>query len=546
MTTLKDWIDANAKRPLALAIGAVLCLQAGWLLYMAHAEYSSQLRRIARVVETASLGMQQENRPLVESTLLAGLHNADAAAVALCRSGQADILYPPTAADLCRGSAGGILRWIVRRTVAGMDGLEFVFLLDGRRAFGSFAALSGLTAALLLAVIFILIRARRHFERDVLQPLYEGLGQDSPLAIAELDGLRRKNREHDAMSRKQAASEARYQLSAQVAHDIRSPLAALDSVIKELPRLPEAQRGIIMSAIGRIRDIADGLLANDREFKISASTAEPARTVLLASLIEPLIEEKRAQLRSKVGIIIDFRLDSSDGPIRATVQPVEFQRLLSNLINNAVEALNGGRGAVDISLALAGRDVLLAIEDNGRGIPAHVLAKLGERGETHGKVGGFGLGLHHAKACASSWGGSFNIQSKSGTGTRVMLQLPQTPRSHAGPDAILLDDDDLVRMTWKVTAKLRGIDLAVFKKPSDLISAVMLMPRETPIYLDSTLEDGIRGEDVGKRLCHWGFSNLYLATGREPAFLARMPWIRGSVGKEPPWDEPSVCSSHDC
>ena len=537
MTSFREWINANAKRPLAFAVGTVLCLQAGYLLCMADAEYSAQLRRIARVVETASLGIQQENRPLLESTLLAGLHNSDAAAVALCRAGRADVLYPPLAPDLCGAKSGGFLRWTVRRTVAGMPGYEFAFLIDGRRTFGSLAVLSAITAALFLAILAIFVRARRRFQDEVLEPFYHGLSEERPLAISELEALRRKNQELHALSRRQAASEARFQVSAQVAHDIQAPLAALDAVLKDMPNLPEERRRIIRGAAGRIQGIADNLLEKNRRSKAVASpaSAEPERVVLLSSLMDPLVSEKRMQFRSKSGIEIECRLDPASGRLCAKVQPVEFQRVLSNLINNAVEALGTNKGTVTVSLASVAEQVLLKVQDDGQGIPADFLAKLGQRGETHGKAGGSGLGLHHAKTSAASWGGNLEIQSELGAGTTVTIRLPQAAPRPAGPDAVLLDDDALVQMTWRVAARSKGLSLVGFRSPQKFLAAVDRYSKDTAVYLDSELGEGVRGEDIAKDLHAKGFTNLYLATGHAPEALPDMPWIKQVVGKEPVW-----------
>ncbi|MDD5657335.1 MAG: hypothetical protein PHF00_08800, partial [Elusimicrobia bacterium] len=305
MTTLKGWIDVNAKLPLALAVGTVLCLQVGFLVRMADADYSSQLRRIAGVVEAATLGMQQDNRPLVESSLLAGLHDSDAAAAALCREGRAEIMYPPSAADLCGTKSAGFLRWTVRREVAGMPDLRFAFLIDGRRTFASVAMLFGISATLILAVLGILAVVRKRFQDEILTPFYRGLGQDKPLGITELEELRLRNQEFHALSSKQAASEARFQLSAQVAHDICSPLAALDAVVKDLPQMPEKKRLVLLSAAGRIRDIAQCLLEKHRRSREAPGPAsEPICPVQLSSLNESIIAEKRLQLQSKSGLQI--------------------------------------------------------------------------------------------------------------------------------------------------------------------------------------------------------------------------------------------------
>jgi signal transduction histidine kinase len=97
--------------------------------------------------------------------------------------------------------------------------------------------------------------------------------------------------------------------------------------------------------------------------------------------------------------------------------------MLSNLVNNSVEALERG-GSVTVSLARRGGSVEITVRDNGKGIPAEVLQRLGRRGETYGKAGGSGLGLHHARAAAEAWNGSLNISSEPGKGTETVILLP--------------------------------------------------------------------------------------------------------------------------
>ena len=58
--------------------------------------------------------------------------------------------------------------------------------------------------------------------------------------------------------------------------------------------------------------------------------------------------------------------------------------------------------------------------------------------------------------------------------------------------------------------------------------------RTTPIYIDSHLGDGIRGEDFAKELHDAGFSRVYLATGSLETAFPPMPWLSEIVGKEPP------------
>ena len=203
-------------------------------------------------------------------------------------------------------------------------------------------------------------------------------------------------------------------------------------------------------------------------------------------------------------------------------------------MNNAVEAFDKG-GTVALTLSRPDGRAVLEVEDNGKGIPPEILAKLGQRGETHGKTGGTGLGVYHARSTVESWGGSFKIESEPGKGTVVRIELPRAADPVVGRMAVLLDDDMLVHMNWKMAAKAAGVELKAYKIPEDFAAGREALSKDTPIYLDSDLGDGIQGEDIAKDLHAKGFTNLYLATGHAPESLPPMPWIKQVVGKEPPW-----------
>jgi len=231
--------------------------------------------------------------------------------------------------------------------------------------------------------------------------------------------------------RSQARLSALASLAAQVAHDIRSPLAALDSVLKDVSELPEEKRRLIGAATGRIRGIAADLLERNRRDASAAPAAGPREPLALRGLIEAVITEKRLQYGGLSGVAIEAGFGNDASGLSARVEPVAFGRALSNLINNAVEAMERG-GAVTVSLARRGNCAEVAVRDNGKGIPPEVLGRLGRRGETYGKAGGSGLGLHHAREAAESWNGSLTISSHPGKGTEVLLLLPLFDPSGGG------------------------------------------------------------------------------------------------------------------
>jgi signal transduction histidine kinase len=328
---------------------------------------------------------------------------------------------------------------------------------------------------------------------------------------------------------------AKFELASQVAHDIRSPLAALDSVVGNSARLPEEDRALIRSAVSRINDIANGLLARNRKGR--PSPGEETRARMLSSLVEALIAEKRMQFQSKAGIAIRCELGAEPGGLFAAVQPTEFKRALSNLINNAVEAL-GDEGEVRVSLIAERERLRLEIRDTGKGIPPDVLAALGKRGETHGKADGTGLGLHHARAAAAAWGGSLELRSGVGRGTTVTLILPRA-QAPSALDAVLIDDDPLTRTVWAIAAKEAKKSFKAYSAApvflADLEEGAILVAKGAALYLDSELGDGVKGEDIAAELHRRGFTNIRIATGYDPSQFAASPHIREVVGKGPPW-----------
>lgn len=333
--------------------------------------------------------------------------------------------------------------------------------------------------------------------------------------------------EYEEKSRKEARLAALGKLAAQVAHDVRSPLAALTTALNDvLGSLPREKRELAGGALARISTIAGELIENYRK---PGSAARAASSQELGGLLTSLVAEKRAQFAA-AGAAIEL---SAWKRTRAIVEPVEFGRMVSNLLNNAVEALEGKPdGKVQVELSSAGGRVLLSIKDNGKGIPPEFLPKLGARDATHGKAEGTGLGLYHARAAAQRWGGGLKIESRPGL-TCVTVDLPACA-APAGKPVFLLDNDELVHMNWKIAAKAAGADLRAYSAPEEFLKALEKEARDTPVYVDSELGANTKGEEIAARLRDLGFTDLTMSTGRSSGEFADMPWLKIS-DKEPPW-----------
>jgi signal transduction histidine kinase len=284
-------------------------------------------------------------------------------------------------------------------------------------------------------------------------------------------------------------------LSSQVAHDIRSPLAALNMITRSLQDIPEDKRLMIRNSIQRINDIANDLLNRGKKSANAAKdnsnhqltdspvieTKKTTEVILLPALIDSLVSEKRIQYRDQIQVQIQSDLKNSFGDF-VLADGKELMRVLSNLINNSVEAFDNKGGEVTVSIeknaqpafgqssnmpssqseAEACKSMLLiTVKDNGKGIPANVLEKLGDIGVSFGKEGsqsGSGIGIYHAKKTIEEFGGKFKIISQVGVGTEVQIYLPKTKspvwflESLKIPNnslVISLDDDISIHQIWK-------------------------------------------------------------------------------------------------
>jgi signal transduction histidine kinase/FixJ family two-component response regulator len=336
------------------------------------------------------------------------------------------------------------------------------------------------------------------------------------------------------------------QIASQVAHDIRSPLAALDNFVGNIRLLPEDDRVLIRMAVNRIKDIANNLIEKNRErlgFKqslphLDSFGAEDSRSGhLLSSLVESIITEKRLQFRSKIEVEIDFRVDSSSYGFFVAAAPSDFKRVLSNLINNAVEAIDG-RGSVNVS---TGKDsaknfVFVRVADSGKGISPAIISKLGERGATFGKDGGSGLGLYHARKMVEGWGGRLEVESELGVGTVLTINVPEaTPPgwfvselSFASQATIVvLDDDASIHGIWQTRLDAlcdakSGFDVLHFSAPEDLIKWVRDDERsKTSFYFIDYEFEGhkVTGLDLINELKLWQQSVLVTSHFEEPKIL---------------------------
>lgn len=224
---------------------------------------------------------------------------------------------------------------------------------------------------------------------------------------------------HAALEERLRGQQRFAELARSVAHDIRGPLTALRALSSSTSVSPERSE-LLTATIRRIDDLAEDLLRRASGPTGPAGTLRPALGLCSASEVAAtLIDELR--LRHPSGRL-ELRVAPGVGDARVGLSPTTLGRVLSNLLENALEASEAGQ-PVWLVLDDVGAELNLSVVDQGRGIPEEVLAKLGREEISRGKVRGHGLGVKGSYELVTAAGGRFEIISKVGVGTRVDIRL---------------------------------------------------------------------------------------------------------------------------
>lgn len=211
------------------------------------------------------------------------------------------------------------------------------------------------------------------------------------------------------------------EMAAQIAHQLRTPLAAalLYAGNLENPELPSASRvAIAQKAVARLKHIehliqdmllfARGEALGRERFDVADLFAE------LAQNFEPLAQESGARF---------VVTDESAGAL-LTGKRKSLVSALTSLLENALQAVDGQQGGrIELSARCEEGTLLLAVRDNGRGMDNATAARLFEPFYTT-RSDGTGLGLAIARGVARAHGGGIDVVSSPGAGAEFILSLP--------------------------------------------------------------------------------------------------------------------------
>jgi signal transduction histidine kinase len=216
-----------------------------------------------------------------------------------------------------------------------------------------------------------------------------------------------------------------------VAHELRAPVTALQSFLLAMLKgyvAPDQQRDILQRAIERTQgllDLVDDLLnlAAARE----ELTPPKRKTLSLADSLEEVVPLLRTQAEEKG---ITFAMEVRQRPLVAA-NPDQVRQLWTNLISNAIKYTPSGR-RVTITLDDEGGWAVGTVEDTGIGVAPEDQEKIFEEFYRTPQAKaveprGTGLGLPLVKRIVEAHGGTIEVESALGQGSRFTFRLPVSP-----------------------------------------------------------------------------------------------------------------------
>ncbi|GHT93313.1 hypothetical protein FACS1894122_08350 [Alphaproteobacteria bacterium] len=228
---------------------------------------------------------------------------------------------------------------------------------------------------------------------------------------AENESLRKRLEENEKF--KETAENA--------AHDIRSPLLVLLIGLEMCKNLSEKERVLFRDSIASIQKIVQEFLESSK----NREAKQEDQHILVSQVLQNTVNQKTVQYNDKN---IDFQY-SFDPSLRFTFiygNHLNFERMMSNIINNSVEAFEDKKGTVKIELSEDDKNVRITIQDGGKGMPHETVEKLMKgKSISTTKRGGFGIGTTQIQKTIREFNGKQFIESEQGVGTRITLTIPK-------------------------------------------------------------------------------------------------------------------------
>jgi RNA polymerase sigma factor (sigma-70 family) len=257
-------------------------------------------------------------------------------------------------------------------------------------------------------------------------------------AAVALENARRFERQRRSMDRIAELDRMKSDFLSNVSHELRTPLTVIAGMGRTLEEswyhLSEVDRRDLLARLNTNAATLDSIIAELLDFgRLEAGRLQmEPREVDLRELLAGVADRLTSLLRSHV-----VRVDVEDG-LTALADPLLIERVVENLLTNAAKYTPKG-SRVRISAIGHGPDAVIAVADDGPGIPPEEACHIGERffrgGDPNTRATrGTGLGLALASEILDMHGTYLEVESELGIGSRFCFRLPRSNWTFARQD----------------------------------------------------------------------------------------------------------------
>jgi signal transduction histidine kinase len=209
------------------------------------------------------------------------------------------------------------------------------------------------------------------------------------------------------------------QLAAGIAHEVRNPLTSIKLLVgaalngRCADGLTEADLRVIHDEVGRLERKVQGLLDYARPLEVER---RPTEVTAVVHQVADLVKERLRQQGVQLG------LDLPDGPVSAEIDRDQFQGVLVNLVQNALDAMPRG-GTVEVGVCREQGALRLSVADTGPGIDPTAADRLFTPFFST-KPTGTGLGLSVSRRVVLAHGGTLTVANRPGGGACFTITIP--------------------------------------------------------------------------------------------------------------------------
>lgn len=209
------------------------------------------------------------------------------------------------------------------------------------------------------------------------------------------------------------------------AHEFRTPLSIATFLLEDIlhsktkPKDYKEELKVVESSLENLKELTEKLFAV-QQYDLNKVSLKLKRTAMVHFIktiyreFQPIVKGKKQKLTLQL---------SFNHEAYATVDQVQLRQVLHNLLKNASKFSDQG-GVICLIVKQEKNQLIICVEDNGPGIPAHLKKSIFEKFRTNSSEGGIGLGLYLCKKIVELHKGKIWAEDAKKKGAIFYIQLP--------------------------------------------------------------------------------------------------------------------------